>query len=83
LAYDVKIAASAIRDLKQIDKHESGKILFSATERLSKNPESCKMLTGKFKGLRRLRVGNFRVIFAIFDTEVKILRIGHHKDVYE
>ena len=83
MAYDVKIAASAIKDLKQIDKHKAGKILLGAMEKLSKNPEPCKMLSGKFKGLRRLRVGNFRVIFAIFDAEVKILRIGHRKDVYE
>jgi mRNA interferase RelE/StbE len=48
---------------------------------LFKKPESNPMLKGKFAGLRKYRVGDFRVIYSIVGTEVRILRIGNRRDV--
>ena len=39
-------------------------------------------LKGKFAGLRKYRVGDYRVIFAIAGREVLVLRIGNRRDVY-
>lgn len=42
-----------------------------------------KPLQGSLKGLRSLRVGDWRVIFEIMGKEIWILTIGHRREVYE
>ncbi|MCX5971925.1 MAG: type II toxin-antitoxin system RelE/ParE family toxin [Coprothermobacterota bacterium] len=32
--------------------------------------------------MRRIRVGDYRVIFAVFGQDVHVLRICHRKDAY-
>ena len=49
---------------------------------LSKNAETYPALKGQFAGLRKYRVGDYRVIYAILQDDVLILRIGHRRDVY-
>jgi addiction module RelE/StbE family toxin len=39
-------------------------------------------LQDQFAGLRKYRVGDYRVIYAIIKESVLILRIQHRKDVY-
>ena len=39
-------------------------------------------LKGEFAGLRKLRIGNYRAIYAILNKNVLILRVGRRKDVY-
>lgn len=39
-------------------------------------------LRKSLQGHRKLRVGNYRVIYRIENKEVIILKIGHRKDVY-
>jgi mRNA interferase RelE/StbE len=38
---------------------------------------------GKFAGLREYRAGDYRVIFAILEGQVLVLRVGHRRDVYK
>ena len=41
-------------------------------------------LRGSLKGYRKLRVGNWRVIYRVVDDkEIRILAIGNRKDVYK
>jgi mRNA interferase RelE/StbE len=49
---------------------------------LSKNPESYPALKGKLAGLRKFRIGDYRIIYAILEYDIIILRIGHRKEVY-
>lgn len=46
-------------------------------------PHGCKKL--KDRDGYRIRIGNYRVIYDIFDTEliVDVITIGHRKDIYE
>ncbi|MBI4447235.1 MAG: type II toxin-antitoxin system RelE/ParE family toxin [Acidobacteria bacterium] len=39
-------------------------------------------MKGDFAGLFRLRVGDYRVIYARTDEGYLVLRIGHRRDVY-
>lgn len=82
MAYAIRFKNSVHNDIDKINKADIGKIFQKIFKILSTNPEHCKPLTGKFKGLRRLRVGEYRVIFVIIADEVLILQIGHRKDVY-
>jgi mRNA interferase RelE/StbE len=52
-------------------------------QELAGRADSHPMLKGQFSGLRKLRVGDYRVVFAILDTQVLVLRIGHRREVYE
>lgn len=83
MVYNVKYKSSVKKDLKRISKQEIKKILDKIESELTKNPLLFPSLTGEFKGLRKLRVGNFRVIYTILGDEVLILKIGDRKDVYK
>jgi len=39
-------------------------------------------LRGSLKGYRKLRVGDWRIIYRIIDKEIRIIAIGNRKDVY-
>lgn len=39
-------------------------------------------LKGKLSGLRRYRVGRYRIVYAFNDEEIAITSISHRKDVY-
>jgi mRNA interferase RelE/StbE len=74
-----------IKELKRLGAAESLRVAMAITEELSDQPQRHKPLVGPLAGLRRLRVGDIRVIFAILTNpeRVVILRVGHRKDVYD
>ena len=82
MAYKISYKRSVIKDLKKIDETTLKKIIVKLEKELSQKPESYPALKGEFAGLRKLRVGNYRIIYAILDKEVLILRVGHRKEVY-
>jgi len=82
LAYNIVYKRSVQRDLKRLSKAEANRILTQIETELSENADSCPTLKGQFAGLRKYRIGDYRVIFAIIDRDVLILRIGHRRDVY-
>ena len=82
MAYKISYKSSVHRDLKRLGKTEARRILDQLEHELSRNPDKYPILKGEFAGLRKYRVGDCRVIFAILDRDVLVLRIGHRKDVY-
>jgi mRNA interferase RelE/StbE len=82
LVYNVQFKKSVGRDLRKINKTQARTILGKIESELSKMPESCPVLTGKFAGLRKFRVGDYRIIFSILGDTVLILRVSHRKEAY-
>lgn len=82
MAYKIRFKSSVEKDLRRIDKGNVRKILDKIDSELVKEPTPGKTLSGKFKGLFRLRIGNYRVIYTISKDTVLILRIAHRKEVY-
>ena len=82
MSYKISFKSSVFRDLKKIDKTQVEQILHKIEKELSENPASFPPLTGRFAGLRKFRVGNYRIIYSILEDTVLILRISHRKDVY-
>ena len=72
---------------KQLDKLSDtiAEPIIDAIARLEENPRpaGCKKLKGR-NGYR-IRTGNYRIIYDIFDTEllIDIIALGHRKDIYE
>jgi len=83
LAYNIIYKKSVSRDLKKLSKAEAGRILDRIERELSKKADTYPVLKGKFAGLRKYRVGDYRVIYAILGDDVLILRIGHRRDAYK
>jgi mRNA interferase RelE/StbE len=82
LTYKIAFKKSVGRDLKKIAKEQVDKILKEIEQTLVKNPEGFLLLSGKFAGLRKFRVGDYRVIFTILDDTVLVLRVSHRKESY-
>lgn len=80
--YKVAFKKSVSRDLKKIDKEQVKRILDKIEVELPGKAETLPVLTGRFSGLRKFRVKDFRVIFSILGDTALILRIGHRKEVY-
>ena len=74
-----------VKELKRLGAAESLRVAMAIAEALSDQPQRHKPLSGPLAGLRRLRIGDIRVIFAILinPERVVILRVGHRKDVYD
>lgn len=83
MAYNIVYKKSVHRDLKKLSKSEANRILDQIEQELSKKPESNPVLKGQFAGLRKFRIGEYRVIYALLGADVLILRIGHRKNVYK
>ena len=83
MAYNVVYKKSVHRDLKKLSKAEVTRILDKIEQELTKKPESYPVLKGRFAGLRKYRIGNYRVIYALVGADILILRIGNRRDVYK
>ena len=80
--YKIAIKKSVIRDLKKIDGPNRDRILIRIENELPAKAETFPVLTGQFSGLRKFRVGDYRVIYTILEKTVLILRVRHRKDAY-
>ncbi len=75
--------SSVRRDLKQIDSKNAERILLEIRTTLRGNRHAGEALVGEFRGLFKLRVGDYRVIYALLGEDVLVLRIRHRGKVYE
>lgn len=82
MAYNIVYKKSVYRDIKNLSKTEAKRILDLIETELIKKPESNPVLKGQFAGLRKYRIGDYRVIYALLGLDILILRIGNRKDVY-
>jgi mRNA interferase RelE/StbE len=85
LRYDVKWHEKAVKDLKKLDRAKALLLVEKVKNRLAEDPVAQGMpLKGLFKGLYRYRVGDYRVIYAIDESEstILILKIGDRMSVY-
>jgi mRNA interferase RelE/StbE len=83
VTYSLKIKGSAAKALRRIPKADRIRLV-DAIDRLATEPAAGGVLKGEFQGLRRLRVGTYRIIYEVREDELAILviRVGHRKDVY-
>jgi mRNA interferase RelE/StbE len=83
LGYNIVYKKSVQRDLKKLPKAEADRVLNQVEKELSRNAGIYPALKGQFAGLRKYRIGEYRVIYAILGNDVLVLRIGHRKEVYK
>jgi len=83
MIYSVSIKQSVLKSLKNI-AHEDRLRIIEAIEQLKTNPAAGGVLKGEYSGLRRIRIGSYRVVYEVHDEQLTVLviRIGHRREVY-
>ena len=83
MLYSIQIKKSALKELQKLATSEKARII-TAIDQLAEQPYGGKLLKGELSGLRRIRVGNYRIIYEINEGEVLILilRVAHRQRIY-
>ena len=86
MTYSIELSASAAKAVAKLDKPNRLRIV-GAIELLSVDPRppGAKMLRGGDQGRWRVRVGDYRIVYAIEDNRivVLVLRVAHRREVYD
>ena len=71
-------------DIPRLSSNIAVRIENAIRRRLMVNPIKYGFyLRGTLNGYRKLRVGDWRIIYRIVDKEIRIIAIGNRKDVYK
>lgn len=85
MKYDIVISESALKDYQKIREPFKTKI----RNRIDELRESAllakdvKALKGEFKGLFRIKINDYRIIYSKVEITITILSILHRKDIYK
>ena len=81
--YSIRIKRSAQGELAAIPEPTRTR-LTDAIDGLAAQPQAGQSLKGALRGLRRLRVGDYRIVYELLDDELVILviRVAHRREAY-
>ena len=82
MSYKIAFKKSVSRDLKKLNKDDVERILNKIGQDLPEKADTFPLLAGKFSGLRKFRIGDYRVIYTIIENTALVLRISHRRDAY-
>lgn len=84
MAYALNFSKQAFKELEKINEPFYSN-LKQAILGLTDNPRPVGYKKLKGRDGYRIRIGNYRVIYDIFDNEliIEIITLGHRKDIYE
>ncbi len=82
--YTVVLSKKAQKQLDKLSDNIAEPILDAITD-LEKNPKPFGYKKLKGRDGYRIRVGNYRIIYDVFNTEliIDVIAVGHRKDIYE
>ncbi len=80
--YKIILDKEAEDYLNKLDNFVARRII-SKIKLLKENPFSMDIKRLKNQSSFRLRVGDYRVLFEILGEEIRILKIGHRKNMYD
>lgn len=83
MSYSVKVKDRAAKALRKIPRQDRIRLI-EAIDRLASDPYAGSALKGELAGLRRVRVGQYRIVYDVIAEELIILvvRIAHRSAVY-
>ena len=83
MAYSVRIKESASKELAGISQPDRTKLV-DAIDQLRDRPFKGSILKGSLRGLRRLRVGDYRILYELLSGELIVLmvRVAHRRESY-
>jgi len=80
---EIRWERRALKELRSLPQKDRERI-FNAVDGLRSDSLAGRPLAAEWRGLRRLRVSSYRVIYAFDGTALRIaiVRVGHRRDVY-
>ena len=83
MRYAIRIKESAARELQRIERSDRERLI-AAIDRLAENPFAGSALKGELRGLRRIRVGGYRLIYEVREQDlvVLVLPAAHRREAY-
>lgn len=78
----IEYKASVEKDLRRLDAKQALRVLTAIERTLKAEGRRGEALSGTFAGLFKLRVGNYRVIYARTESGYLVLRIAHRREAY-
>ena len=83
MAYSIRIKGSAAKALQRVGEPDRLRLI-AAIDRLRDEPFAGGVLKGEFSGLRRLRVGDYRIVYEVVQAQLVILvvRVAHRSRAY-
>ena len=82
MAWLIEYKSSVAHDLKNLDKDALKRVIKELEEALSCDPDCGEALTGQFKGMFKLRIGDYRVVYPKKQGGVLVLRIRNRSKAY-
>jgi len=83
--YRIEISPRAAREIRALPRQLQVRISARLTALANDpRPPGTKLLSGE-EGLYRIRVGDYRVVYAVEDDVLLVLvvKVGHRRDVYQ
>ena len=83
MSYSIRIKRSASKELARITRQDRERLIH-AIDRLGEHPLTRTPLKGGMRGLRRARVGDYRIVYQVLTGELVVLvvRIAHRREAY-
>jgi mRNA interferase RelE/StbE len=82
MKYLISYEKRALLELRKLDKLLAKRIIKKIKE-LENDPFSKDIKRLKGQSSFRLRIGNYRILFELLESEIKILKVGHRKNIYD
>jgi mRNA interferase RelE/StbE len=80
--FEIEYTPSFLKRIKGLNKEAQARII-REVKVLSTNPYAGKSLRGEWKGIRSLRIGDYRVLYQIKGNKIFLLVVGHRKRIYK
>ena len=83
MSYSIRIRRSAARELGHVPRRERERLV-AVIDALAQHPFSGNVLKGGLRGLRRIRAGDYRVLYEVQEDAlvVLVIRVAHRRDAY-
>lgn len=85
MVHSLKYSKRAAKEISKLDNLVQRKIREEINTKLLKDPIASSVQLRNFEvvGVRRFRVGTYRVIFYVEGKAIEILRVGHRREIYK
>ena len=85
MTFQIKISKNAAKDISKLDNLVRKRIQQAVTTKLITDPigNSIPLQDFEVVGVRRLRIGDYRIIFLVDEKVIEVLKVGHRREIYK
>jgi mRNA-degrading endonuclease RelE of RelBE toxin-antitoxin system len=80
--FELSFSKRAFKDLSNLEPQAQQQVFTSLQEVCLQGSGNIKALQGEYKGLLRIRLGNYRAVVQVIEKTVFVVEITHRKDAY-